>query len=476
MSHGVKFAGHGAGMTAGVQAGEGGSHLKRNGDGGAFDALFRTSAKHAKAERGEATALKGKAAAEPAMPLRARLEAAIAATEGVRRTGGGDEKDAKLTVSKAKVEAELEPEPDQDKPRTDDEPDAATLALFALSDMRKPPPLETVKPAPQADADDVLVEQPEADTDDAPVLDVKVEAKTVHEQRAPDAKPGSKPAPAAVVEAKATRAAAEHVAAPPVAANTNATATAAGSAMAAVAGTETAAGAVAGVTARGGSGSSANAGGDAKGDDGGSRRGRDGAATTANVKVTAEQSIPAPAMPLSTTGAALVSGLTSDSGWQNSLRSVAAAQHLANQISNAPMHSMTLQLHPAELGMVTANLRIAGGQLNVELSVENRDAYERLKGDAETIVKSLKALGYDIDKVTVQQPQIANNTTGRAEQNFSTTGSSARDPQASGSNGQGGNGERLGGQGGGRGQESGNGRGEGNAQTAQDRAQRGLYI
>ncbi|MGE3304322.1 MAG: flagellar hook-length control protein FliK [Rhizobiaceae bacterium] len=476
MTQGVKFVGHGAGMTAGVQAGEGGTHSKRKGDGGAFDALFRTSAKHARAERGEAAALRGKAAAEPAaLPLRARLEAAIAATDGARRSGGDDEKDARLTGPKAKVEPELEA--DQDKPRTDDEADAATLALFALADMRKPTPPETVKPVPThteaADANAAPVEQAETETADAPVLDVKRDAKTVPEQ-------GRRPAPAktaeAVVEAKATRVAAEHGAAPPVAANTNATASPAGSTPAAVAGTDSAAGAVAGVTARGGSGSSANAGGDARGDDAGSRRGRDGTAPTANAKVTAEQSIPAPAMPLSTTGAALVSGLTSDSGWQNSLRSVAAAQHLANQMSNAPMHSMTLQLHPAELGMVTANLRIAGGQLNVELSVENRDAYDRLKGDAETIVKSLKALGYDIDQVTVQQPQIANNTTGRAEQNFSATGSSARDPQAFGSNGQGGNGERLGGQGGGRGQDSSNGRGDGNAQTAQDRAQRGIYI
>ncbi|MGD9913152.1 MAG: flagellar hook-length control protein FliK [Rhizobiaceae bacterium] len=473
MTQGVKFVGHGAGMTAGVQAGEGGTHSKRYGDGGAFNALFRTPAKHAEAERG------GKAAAEqPAVPLRARLEAAIAATDGARRTGGDDEKDARLTGPKAKVEPELEA--DQDKPRTDDEADAATLALFALADMRKPTPPETVKPVPThteaADANAAPVEQAETETADAPVLDVKRDAKTTPEQRVPDAKAGSKPAPATVAEAKATRVAAEHGAAPPVAANTNATASPAGSTPAAVAGTDNAAGAVAGVTARGGSGSSANAGGDARGDDAGSRRGRDGTAPTANAKVTAEQSIPAPAMPLSTTGAALVSGLTSDSGWQNSLRSVAAAQHLANQMSNAPMHSMTLQLHPAELGMVTANLRIAGGQLNVELSVENRDAYDRLKGDAETIVKSLKALGYDIDQVTVQQPQIANNTTGRAEQNFSATGSSARDPQAFGSNGQGGNGERLGGQGGGRGQDSSNGRGDGNAQTAQDRAQRGIYI
>ena len=41
--------------------------------------------------------------------------------------------------------------------------------------------------------------------------------------------------------------------------------------------------------------------------------------------------------------------------------------------------SLKIQLHPAELGMVTATLRFAGEQLSIELQVENHEAYQRLQ-------------------------------------------------------------------------------------------------
>ena len=65
--------------------------------------------------------------------------------------------------------------------------------------------------------------------------------------------------------------------------------------------------------------------------------------------------------------------------------------------------------------MVTATLRFVGEQLSIELKVENNEAYQRLSTDSETIVKSLRGLGYDIDRVTVMQPSIAPNAPARPD-------------------------------------------------------------
>ena len=59
--------------------------------------------------------------------------------------------------------------------------------------------------------------------------------------------------------------------------------------------------------------------------------------------------------------------------------------------------------------MVTASLRFAGEQLSIELQLENNEAYQRLSADSEAIVKSLRGLGYDIDKVAIVQSSIASS-------------------------------------------------------------------
>ncbi len=65
--------------------------------------------------------------------------------------------------------------------------------------------------------------------------------------------------------------------------------------------------------------------------------------------------------------------------------------------------------------MVTATLRFAGEQLSIELQVENHEAYRRLSSDSEAIVKSLRDLGYDIERVSVLQPSIASPANSRSE-------------------------------------------------------------
>ncbi len=67
------------------------------------------------------------------------------------------------------------------------------------------------------------------------------------------------------------------------------------------------------------------------------------------------------------------------------------------------LRSIDIQLKPVELGRVNARLTLRGGQLAVELRVETAEAHRRLSSDSETIVRSLKAVGYEVDRVTVLQ-------------------------------------------------------------------------
>jgi chemotaxis protein MotD len=185
------------------------------------------------------------------------------------------------------------------------------------------------------------------------------------------------------------------------------------------------------------------------------------------ISVLSQQAAPAPAAPALTANAvAIVSALDADQG----LRATAgSAVHSASAFKSAqPMRTLKIQLHPAELGVVTASLKSAGDQLTVELQVDNHEAYRRLSADSDAIATSLRSLGYDIDRISIQQPQAAN-----ASAASSDAGSLSRDPSSSQSGNSSSSGERFGGQANGRGDRGGAERGD---QAHQGSSGGGLYI
>lgn len=168
---------------------------------------------------------------------------------------------------------------------------------------------------------------------------------------------------------------------------------------------------------------------------------REPAKPAPRITVLAQQNIPAP-MP--STVFALVqsiaaSDLVASTGTPLSPDAVhASATHASAQ-------SLKIQLHPAELGMVTATMRFAGEQLTIELQVESHEAYRRLTNDSETIVSALRDLGYDVERVTVLQPSIASSPAARADASVSMPSPQGRSAEQFGSgmaNGGGGSGGR----------------------------------
>jgi len=159
------------------------------------------------------------------------------------------------------------------------------------------------------------------------------------------------------------------------------------------------------------------------------------------IAVVAQQNIPAP-MP--STALVLVESIAA-----SDLLDPANARLFLDAIHASATHasaqSLKIQLHPAELGMVTATLRFAGEQLSIELQVENHEAYRRLASDSETIIGSLRDLGYDVERVTVLQPSIAATPSARSDASASMPSPQGRSAEQFGSGTAGGGGGNSGG-------------------------------
>lgn len=109
----------------------------------------------------------------------------------------------------------------------------------------------------------------------------------------------------------------------------------------------------------------------------------------------------------------------------------------ASGARNRPVHTLQIQLQPADLGRVNARMSIEGTQLRVEIQVETEQARAALTKDADSILKALKAAGFEIDRVTIQQAQPASNAapTGNQERGAASFAALGHGADESGSQG-----------------------------------------
>ncbi|WP_378948983.1 flagellar hook-length control protein FliK [Mesorhizobium sp. ANAO-SY3R2] len=168
------------------------------------------------------------------------------------------------------------------------------------------------------------------------------------------------------------------------------------------------------------------------------------AVAASRVTVISEQAIPAPA----TSGTGTTAGTLALDIGSETLRHTAAAsavqQLQATAQNGSAAHVLKIQLRPVELGMVTASLHLAGDQLSVEIQVENAEAYHRLSADRETINSALRGLGFDVDRVTIQQPQAQTSAQSRNDGGSFSSSSGGREQPAFQSGGTGGEGSNSG--------------------------------
>lgn len=148
------------------------------------------------------------------------------------------------------------------------------------------------------------------------------------------------------------------------------------------------------------------------------------------------------AMPLpGTTAAGVVAAMEADPTWRAAAMESAALAGQRAQTFSTGVNSLRIQLNPVELGMITARLSTSGQQLSVEIQVESNDARHKLANDSETILKALRGLGFDIDRITIQQSSQASPSS--TQQGATGRDQFLPDPQArEEANGRGQSGER----------------------------------
>jgi chemotaxis protein MotD len=137
------------------------------------------------------------------------------------------------------------------------------------------------------------------------------------------------------------------------------------------------------------------------------------------VTVTSVQTFAAPAsVNINPTVAALVEVLAGEEGVRQTQSLQSAASFSAPKPSG-PAQSLRIELHPAELGMISARLHLSGNQLMVEIIPDTHEGWHRLSSDSETITRAMRDLGFEIGKVTILQPSATATPAGRpAETNI----------------------------------------------------------
>ena len=100
--------------------------------------------------------------------------------------------------------------------------------------------------------------------------------------------------------------------------------------------------------------------------------------------------------------AAVTTAITQDPEWTASLSATGGLTHSEAAATGKVVNTLKIQMHPIELGLVTATLRLHGDELVVSLQVETGEAYRQLADDQDAIVRALRGHGFAVDQVSVQ--------------------------------------------------------------------------
>lgn len=112
-----------------------------------------------------------------------------------------------------------------------------------------------------------------------------------------------------------------------------------------------------------------------------------------------------PALARSSTAAPVAQAITTSPAWLAALQRAAATGPVGGN-QHASVQSLKIQLHPVELGMVTANLHMADGRMSIAIDVDTPEAYQRLSSERDTIAKSIRSNGMAVDEVVINLPQV----------------------------------------------------------------------
>lgn len=120
---------------------------------------------------------------------------------------------------------------------------------------------------------------------------------------------------------------------------------------------------------------------------------------------------------MNTNSTNVANAIAGDAGFAQSLQpSAALGQPGAWAQAGKTLNTLKIQMHPIELGLVTATLRLKDDELQVELKVENGEAFRQLRDDQSEMVKALRAQGFAVDQINVVFNSGSDASTGGSSQ------------------------------------------------------------
>ncbi|MEX0346153.1 MAG: flagellar hook-length control protein FliK [Rhizobiaceae bacterium] len=109
----------------------------------------------------------------------------------------------------------------------------------------------------------------------------------------------------------------------------------------------------------------------------------------------------------------LLAVIEANSNWSSQLKALATATVAKQDRNGVGPQTLRIQLHPAELGVMDATLRISGDRLHLNLSVEQDSTLRSLLRDSQAIHNALRASGFHVDELTItgtsQQDDLSTN-------------------------------------------------------------------
>jgi len=100
--------------------------------------------------------------------------------------------------------------------------------------------------------------------------------------------------------------------------------------------------------------------------------------------------------------ATILGTLGGNGEWTSAMSPSSALSNQALWTSTGKVvNTLKIQLHPQDLGTVTATMRLSGEELSIDLKVHTNAAYHQLSSDQSHILDALRSQGYSVDRVTV---------------------------------------------------------------------------
>ncbi|MGF0537369.1 flagellar hook-length control protein FliK [Agrobacterium sp. ES01] len=123
--------------------------------------------------------------------------------------------------------------------------------------------------------------------------------------------------------------------------------------------------------------------------------------------------------PASTSNLANVTGaLTGNPDWSSAMQPGSELANAASQSSTGNVvNTLKIQLHPIDLGQVTATLRLSGEALTIHLTVENSAAMKSLNDDQGELMKALRSHGFAVDNVQITMASTPDRSAADSGQN-----------------------------------------------------------